>query len=215
MKVGILGSGIVGRTLGSAFLNEGYEVMMGTAHPEKEAVVNWLQSNPGASAGTFTECASYGDMLVLAVSGHAALKVLEECGAASLTNKVLIDTTNPIEPGPPDQGVMKFFTNINHSLLEQLQEAFPACRMVKAFNSVGSAFMYQPVFKEGRPSMFICGNDADALEHTRIILDTFGWDTEIMGSAKSARAIEPLCMLWCIPGFLRNEWTHAFKLLKA
>lgn len=98
--------------------------------------------------------------------------------------------------------------------MERLQRAVPAARFVKAFNSVGNAFMVDPQFPGGKPTMFICGNDDGAKWIVRGILDEFGWETEDMGKVEAARAIEPLCMLWCIPGFARNEWSHAFKLLR-
>jgi predicted dinucleotide-binding enzyme len=85
---------------------------------------------------------------------------------------------------------------------------------VKAFNSVGAAAMVNPAFKGGKPTMFIAGNDATAKQKVSAILDQFGWEVDDMGSAAAARAIEPLCMLWCIPGFVRNDWYHAFKMLR-
>ena len=94
-----------------------------------------------------------------------------------------------------------------------MQREFPQARLVKAFNSVGHALMVNPQFKGGKPTMFICGNDEAAKRTVRGILDQFGWETADMGKAEGARAIEPLCMLWLIPGFLGNEWSHAFKLL--
>jgi predicted dinucleotide-binding enzyme len=111
-------------------------------------------------------------------------------------------------------GVIKFFTDLNESLLEKLQKNYPEINFVKAFNSVGNAFMVTPQFPGGKPTMFICGNDAAAKSAVQKILDQFGWETEDMGAMEAARAIEPLCMLWCIPGFTRNQWAHAFKLLK-
>lgn len=98
--------------------------------------------------------------------------------------------------------------------MEELQQQFPLARFIKSFNSVGAGRMYKPSFKEGKPSMFICGNDEGAKKQVTVILDHFGWDTEDMGSVEAARAFEPLCILWCIPGFLKNQWGHAFKLLK-
>jgi hypothetical protein len=121
--------------------------------------------------------------------------------------------TNPIADEPPVNGVLKFFTTLDESLMERLQREFDTVRFVKAFNSVGNARMVNPQYKSGKPTMFICGNDEAAKKTVHGILDQFGWETADMGKAESARAIEPLCMLWCIPGFLRNEWTHAFKLL--
>lgn len=109
--------------------------------------------------------------------------------------------------------MLRLFTEFNSSLMEQFQRRFPGARWVKAFNSVGSAYMVDPPF-DTRPTMFICGNDPRAKAEVSKLLDEFGWDAEDMGPASSARAIEPLCMLWCLPGFLENKWNHAFKLLK-
>ncbi len=164
--------------------------------------------------GTFAEAAEFGEIIVLAVKGSAAWEALSLAGEASLARKVVIDSCNPIADAPPTNGVLKFFTTLNESLMEELQRKFPAAHLVKAFNSVGSAFMVNPEFKEGKPTMFICGNDEAAKKTVATILEQFGWETADMGGVEAARAIEPLCMLWCIPGFLNNEWTHAFKLLK-
>jgi predicted dinucleotide-binding enzyme len=126
----------------------------------------------------------------------------------------VIDATNPIAELPPENGVLRFFTSLDDSMMERLQKAYPRIRFVKAFNSVGHALMVNPDFPGGKPTMFICGNDENAKKEVKHILDQFGWETEDMGKAESARAIEPLCILWCIPGLQRNEWTHAFRLLK-
>jgi 8-hydroxy-5-deazaflavin:NADPH oxidoreductase len=214
MRVGIIGSGAVAQTLGRAFLTEGYEVMLGSRDPLKEAITKWKAVNPGANSGTFAEAASFGELLVLATAGYAAVQALQASGLKNLEEKTIIDVTNPIAPVPPDKGVLKFTTTLDHSLMEQLQLLAPRAKFVKAFNSVGNSLMYKPSFKEGKPSMFICGNDEAAKKQVTEILDRFGWETEDMGGVEAARAIEPLCMLWCIPGFLRNQWTHAFKLLK-
>jgi 8-hydroxy-5-deazaflavin:NADPH oxidoreductase len=110
---------------------------------------------------------------------------------------------------------LSFFTPQNESLMERLQKAYPSAHFVKAFNSVGSGQMVNPVFAGLRPTMFICGDDANAKRVVRQILDQFGWDTEDMGAAEAARAIEPLCKLWCIPGIGKGDWSpHAFKLLR-
>ena len=109
--------------------------------------------------------------------------------------------------------MLKVFTGPNESLLERLQAAFPNTRLVKAFNSVGTPRMVDPVYAGGRPTMFFCGNDAEAKAEVAEILTQFGWEPADMGVAAAARAIEPLCQLWCIPGFRENHWTHAFKLL--
>ena len=98
--------------------------------------------------------------------------------------------------------------------MEQLQKAVPEAKFVKAFNSVGNALMYKPDLQGQKPTMFICGNDAGAKQKVAEILERFGWESEDMGTVEAARAIEPLCILWCITGFLKNDWMHAFKLLK-
>ena len=124
-----------------------------------------------------------------------------------------MDACNPIADAPPVNGVLKFFTTLDDSLMERLQREFPDAHFVKAFNSVGNTQMVNPRYKNGRPTMFICGNDDGAKVITAQILEQFGWETADMGKVESARAIEPLCLLWCALGFTKNEWTHAFKLL--
>ncbi len=123
-----------------------------------------------------------------------------------MNDTVIIDTTNPIADIPPENGVLHFTTSLERSLMEEFQECFPQVRFVKAFNSVGNALMVNPDFGGITPTMFICGNDHLAEEEVRLILDQFGWETEDLGPAESARAIEPLSILWCIPGFQSNYW---------
>jgi predicted dinucleotide-binding enzyme len=212
MKIGILGSGDVAKVLAGGFLKYGYAVTIGSRTPQKLA--DWAAENPTGETGTFAGAAAFGELLVLAVKGSAAEDALREAGKENLAGKTVIDACNPIADAPPDHGVLKFFTTYDESLMERLQRAFPGANFVKAFNSVGNNSMVNPEFPVGRPTMFICGNDEAAKKSVRGILDQFAWETADMGSAEAARAIEPLCMLWCIPGFLRNEWTHAFKLLK-
>jgi 8-hydroxy-5-deazaflavin:NADPH oxidoreductase len=210
MKVGILGSGDVAKALGAGFVRHGHELMLGTRDAAKLA--DWAEQN-GAQVGSFAETAAFGELVVLAVKGSAAADVVRLAGPEKLAGKTVIDTTNPIAPEPPVNGVLRFFTTLEDSLLERLQHEVPEARFVKALSSVGNRRMVNPEFAAGRPSMFICGNDAAAKDTVRGILEQFGWETEDMGAAEAARAIEPLCILWCIPGFLRNEWTHAFKVL--
>jgi len=212
-KIGILGSGAVAKSLGTGFLKLGYNVMLGTRDLSKLA--DWKTNNGNdASVGDFEETAKFGDMLVLAVSGKIAADVIEAAGPQNFYHKTVIDPTNPISSDPAVDGVLKFFTT-EESLIEVLQARFPEAHFVKAFNSVGSTYMCNPQFKDGKPSMFICGNNVAAKAQVTDILDKFGWEVEDMGKATAGRAIEPLCILWCIPGFLNNQWSHAFKLLKA
>lgn len=212
MKVGIIGSGVVAQALGLGFLEHGHEVMLGTRDASKLA--GWSASNPAAQIGSFADTAKFGELIVLAVKGTVAAEALRAADDANFAGKTIIDATNPIAEAPPVNGVLRFFTNHDESLMERLQREFSDAHFVKAFNSVGSAQMVDPQFTGGKPSMFICGNDAEAKKTVSEILDQFGWETADMGAVEAARAIEPLCMLWCIPGFLRNEWNHAFKLLR-
>ena len=213
MNDGILGSGIVGQTLGSGFIKYGHQVKIGTSNPNK--LNDWIKSaGINASVGSFADAASFGEIIVLAVKGTAAMNVLEKADSKSLVNKTIIDATNPIEEAPPVNGVLKFFTDQNYSLMEQLQNNYPESNFVKAFSCVGNSSMVDPDFDGQKPTMFIAGNNDDSKNAVKKILDTFGWEVEDMGKAEAARAIEPLCILWCIPGFLQNRWTHAFKLLK-
>jgi len=214
MKIGVIGSGIVGRVLGAAFLQEGHKVMLGTRNISKEEVLNWQKDNTGGLLGSFQETAQFGEIIVLAVSGLAVEDAIELAGKEHFIEKTVIDTTNPIAAVPPDNGVLKYFTTLEDSLMERIQKILPDAKLVKAFNSVGNAFMYKPAFPGGTPTMFICGNDEAAKKTVTDILTSFGWETEDMGKAEAARAIEPCCILWFIPGFIRNQWGHAFKLLK-
>jgi 8-hydroxy-5-deazaflavin:NADPH oxidoreductase len=212
MKIGIIGSGIVAQTLAGGFLKHGHEVALGTREPAKLA--DWRARQPSAKVLKFAEAAAFGEIVVLAVAGAGALDALGLAGAANIAGKTVIDACNPIG-GPPVHGVLPYFTTHADSLMERLQRAHPDAHFVKAFNSVGNGQMVNPEFAGGKPTMFICGNDGAAKKSVAELLDQFGWETEDMGPVEAARAIEPLCMLWCIPGLARNDWSpHAFKLLK-
>ncbi len=212
-KIGVLGSGAVGKVLADGFLKHGYQVMLGSREPAKLAV--WQAGAGGrGSAGTFADAARFGDVVVLAVKGTAAEEVVRLIGPDTLSGKTVMDATNPIADAPPVNGVLRLFTTQDESLLERLQRLAPAARFVKAFSSVGNALMVNPQLAGGPPTMFICGNDAPAKAEVKGILDQFGWGSEDMGGVEAARAIEPLCILWCIPGFRQNRWRHAFKLLE-
>ena len=210
-KIAVIGSGQVGQVLADGFLKHGHEVVRGTREPSKLA--EWKAgAGAKASVGTFAEAAKFGDVVVLAVKGTAAEEAVALC-EGGLDGKLVLDATNPIANAPPVNGVIQFFTGPNESLMERLQKRAPAAKFVKAFSCVGNALMVNPEL-EAKPSMFICGNDAGAKEQTRAILTTLGWETEDCGAVEAARAIEPLCMLWCIPGFLHNDWRHAYRVLR-
>jgi predicted dinucleotide-binding enzyme len=210
-RYGVLGSGPVGQVLSKGLKAHGYQVMIGSRSPAKLA--EFGKAN-GIPTGTFAEVANWAEGLVLAVAGRVAEQALEAAGKPNLKGKLVIDATNPIAEAPPDDGVIHFFTGPNDSLMERLQKAFPDARLVKAFSCVGNALMVNPSFPGGKPTMFYCGNDADAKEEVARLLEQFGFELADMGKAAAARAIEPLCQLWCIPGFRENRWDHAFKLLR-
>ena len=199
--------------LAAGFLKHGHEAMLGTRDPGKKEVQEWLAQTAGARVGTFKDTAHFGEALVLAVAGHAVESVLDLGGAGNFAGKTLMDATNPIREEPPVQGVLKFTTGPNESLGEWIQAKMPEAHVVKVFNSVGQGLMVNPQFSQGTPTMFICGDSDQAKSQVSTILRQFGWEPFDCGGIVSARAIEPLCMLWCLPGFLRNDWQHAFKML--
>ncbi|HEU4928870.1 MAG TPA: NAD(P)-binding domain-containing protein [Candidatus Krumholzibacteria bacterium] len=212
MRVGILGSGDVGKALAAGFSSYGHDVTMGTRDPAKLGA--FASQHKNIKVGSFGDAAKFGEIIVLAVKGVAAADVLRDADEDQIEGKVIVDTTNPIADAPPKNGVLDYFTDDDESLMERLQREFSGARFVKAFSCVGSALMVNPKLRGGPPTMFICGDDADAKALVSKILAEFGWEVEDMGSVTSARAIEPLAILWCIPGFLRNDWSHAFKLLR-
>ena len=212
-RIGVIGSGAVGQVLAGGFAKHGFETMVGSRDVAK--LKEWAaKAGPLARAGTVQEAARFGDIVVLAVKGTGAEEAVRLAGPETLAGKIVIDATNPIAEAPPTNGVLKFFTNLDESLMERLQRLAPKARFVKAFSCVGNALMVNPKLSGGPPTMFICGNDAEAKKEVVGLLKLFGWETEDAGMVEAARAIEPLCMLWCIPGFLKNDWVHAFKLIR-
>jgi predicted dinucleotide-binding enzyme len=212
VKIGVLGSGEVAKTLAAGFVKHGHEVMLGTRDPSKLA--QFVARHAPARAAGFADAAAFGELVVLAVKGTAAAEAVRMAGERNLAGKPVVDATNPIADAPPTEGVLRFFTSLDESLMERLQKECPGARFVKAFNSVGAANMVDPALPGGPPTMFICGNDEAAKRAVTALLGELGWESADMGKAQAARAIEPLCILWCIPGFLHNQWTHAFKLLR-
>lgn len=209
-SIGVIGSGAVGQTLAAGYARHGHAVVIGTRTPAKLA--DWAATAPGVTVGSFADAAA-ADIVILAVQGGAAAEALQLAGHDALAGKVVIDTCNPIAGAPVD-GVLPYFTGPGDSLMQRLQAAVPAARFVKAFSSVGNAFMIDPSFAKGRPAMFICGNDAAAKATVTALLTEVGWDTEDVGGAAAAGPVEGLCQLWCAPGFLRNDWAHAFAVFR-
>ncbi len=208
-KIGILGSGNVGQTLAKGFKKYEYDVMIGTGHPDK---VSDFAKEQGIKLGTFAQAAEFGELIVLCVKGDAAAQVITSV-SQQLSGKTVLDTTNALVDHNAENGVLKLFTTWDESLMEQLQSAAPEAKFVKALNSVGANLMINPPFTE-RPSMYICGNDQDAKKEVGEILEKFGFEPADMGMATSARALEPLVVLWLIPAFLKKDRDHAYKHLQ-
>lgn len=203
-KIGVIGSGPVGVRLATGFAGLGHNVTLGVRGDKKPE--GWQ-----GSTGDFEAVAKDNEILILAVKGSVAEQVIKNL-APHISGKIVIDVTNPISSEPAENGVLRYFTSLDESLMERLVKLAPKAKFVKAFNIVGNDLMTKPDFDQ-KPTMFI-GGDEDAKAFVSEALGKFGWEVEDLGGAEAARAIEPLCMLWCIPGFLRGEWHHALKLLK-
>ena len=212
MKIGMLGTGDVGRALGSGFVHLGHEVKMGSRAANNEKAKAWAaKAGSGASVGTFADAARFAEVAVLATLGAGTESALTLAGPDALAGKVLIDATNPLDFS---SGMPKLSVGFLDSRGEQVQRWVPKARVVKAFNTVGSAHMFQPKFAGGPPDMFICGSDAEAKKTVTAFLTGFGWNTIDIGGIEGARLLEPLCMLWVTYGSRTNSWNHAFKLLQ-
>src|SRR5262245_55498805 len=212
MRIGMLGTGDVAKALARGFATLGHDVKVGSrsAGNEKAAAIA-KEIGAKGSAGTFAEAAAFGEVVVLATLGAANPEVLEAAGADRLAGKVLIDATNPLDFSG---GAPRLFVGHTDSGGEQVQRLVPGARVVKAFNIVGNAFMFRPVFPGGPPDMFFCGNDADAKKTVEDILVSFGWNTVDLGGIESSRYLEAMCMVWVIRGIRSGSWSHAFKLLR-
>jgi len=213
MRIGILGTGDVGRALGRGFAMLGHEVKMGSRDANNEKAKAWA-SEVGklASTGTFSDAAEFAEMAVLATLWSGTENVLRSAGAQRLAGKVLIDATNPLvfAPGAPPALALGH----TDSGGEQVQRWVPEARVVKAFNTVGHAHMVKPQFPGGPPDMFICGNDVAAKASVTSILAGFGWNTIDIGGIDGSRLLEPMCVLWVLYGIRTNTWNHAFRLLR-
>ncbi len=209
MKVGILGSGDVGKALARGFTSLGHEVKIGSREPQKLA--QWVrEAGSRASAGTFEEAARFGDLIVMATLGSGAENAIQLAGPKNFAGKVVIDAMNPLEFS---SGVPRLYAGHTDSLGEQVQRWLPDARVVKAFNTVGNAHMFRPNFPGGPPDMFLCGNDDTAKELVTQICRHFGWGVIDIGGIDGSRYLEPMCMVWVFHGFRIKSWNHAFKML--
>lgn len=212
MKIGILGSGDVGRALGTGLAALGHEVKIGSRDPGQETIRNWLKKAGGkASAGTFAEAAAFGELAVLATSWAGTENAIKLAGPASLAGKVVIDVTNPLDFSG---GAPRLAVGHTDSAGEMVQRWLPKSKVVKTLNHVGNPHMVNPQFPGGPPDMFVCGNDARAKRTVTDLLKAFGWSVIDIGGIEGARYLEPLAMLWIVYGATTNTWNHAFKLLR-
>ena len=212
MEVGILGSGDVGKALGTGFVKHGHDVKIGSREPSK--LDAWVKENGAkASAGSFADAAKFGDIVILATLGNAVENVIGLAGKDAFDGKVVIDTTNPLkfEPGQMPQ----LSISGNDSLGEHVQRWLPKSKVVKAFNTVGNAFMVDPKFEGGPPDMFIGGEDDGAKKKVSEILKEFGWGVVDLGGITASRYLEPMCIVWVHHGIKSGKWNHAFKFLRA
>jgi len=209
MKVGILGSGDVAKSLARGFLLRDHEVMLGTRDAAKLA--SWQKEQPDARIGSFSETAAQGELVVLATLGTATISAIEQAGPKNFQGKVVIDATNPLTFD--DKGV-HLAIGFDDSLGERVQRALPGARVVKAFNTVGNQYFVDPQFEGGPPTMFIAGNDDTAKDEVATIVRSFGWESADLGSIESSRYLEPMCMAWLAYGVRTGTWHHAFKLLR-
>jgi 8-hydroxy-5-deazaflavin:NADPH oxidoreductase len=212
-RVGVLGSGEVGRCLATGFSSRGHEVMIGSRDPTRPELLEWLSGEgAGIQAGTFAEAAEHGDLLVLAVLGNAAEEAIAEADAGNFSGKVVVDTMNPLDFSggfPPKLSIAG-----EDSLGERVQRALPDAKVVKAFNTIGNGYFVNPSFSEGRPTMLIAGDDADAKRTVGDALADFGWPAPVdIGGIEGSRELEAICIAWVKIGGLRGSWDHGFKLL--
>jgi predicted dinucleotide-binding enzyme len=209
VKVGVLGSGDVGKSLARGFAGVGHQVMIGSRSPEK--LNAFVKETSGVASGTFEQTAKFGDVLALATLGIATEEAIQLAGPKNFEGKVVIDATNPLDfsGGMPP----KLFVGHTDSLGERIQRWLPGARVVKAFNTVGNAFFVNPDFPGGPPDMFIGGNDADAKKIVSQICKHWGWGVIDLGGIESSRHLEPMCMVWVLHGALSGSWSHAFKML--
>jgi hypothetical protein len=213
MQIGILGSGDVGRALGTGFATIGHSVKIGSRNPDQEKIRQWVaKTGATASAGSFADAAAFGELLVLATAWSGTADAIRLAGPENAATKVLIDVTNPLDfsAGMPPR------LAIGHtdSGGEQVQRWLPKARVVKAFNIVGSAHMFRPQFPGGPPDMFICGEDADAKKIVTRLLHSFEWAVNDIGGIMGARYLEPLAMVWILHFAATGSGNHAFKLLR-
>jgi 8-hydroxy-5-deazaflavin:NADPH oxidoreductase len=211
-RIGILGSGDVGKQLGRGLARHGYDVMVGSREPKK--LEAWKKETTGrASIGTFAQAAAHGDIVILATSGSATESAIELAGAGSFKGKVVIDATNPLDfsKGMPPT----LFVGTTDSLGERVQRKIPDAKVVKCFNTIGNVQMVEPKFKEGTPPLMICGNDPGAKKRVDTLLKELGWPGSLdIGGIDGARSLEALVPLWVRLAQSLQTYAHGFKVVQ-
>lgn len=210
MKIGILGSGDVGRALARAFKSEGHEVMLATRDPKSKKAVE-IKRDINVEVLDFAAVAKWCELAVLATLWTATENVIELIDPQNLAGKTVIDVTNPLDfsAGMPP----KLLLGTNDSGGEQVQRWLKKSKVVKTLNIVGNANMYKP--KPGKlvPTMFYCGNDKGAKEIIHTVLLSFGWQPVDIGDIEGARELEPMCVLWVKYGIATGEWDHVLTMI--
>ncbi len=197
MKIGVLGTGMVGKAISTKLVQLGHNVKMGSRTSNNEKAAEWVKaSGANASQGTFADAAAFGELVFNCTSGMASLEVLKLAGANNLGDKVLIDISNPLDFSkgmPPTLSVCN-----TDSLGEQIQRAFPAVKVVKTLNTVNCNIMVNPSLVPGSHDIFVSGNDAGAKSKvTEILKNWFGWKSVIdLGDITSARGVEMMMPIW-------------------
>jgi predicted dinucleotide-binding enzyme len=212
-RVGVLGTGEVGRRLAAGFRSRGHDVMIGTRDSGKPELREWLSGDgAGINPGSFEQVAAHGEVVVLAVLGDAAEAVIGEAGCENFSGKVVIDAMNPLDFSggfPP-----KLSISGEDSLGERIQRMLPEAMVVKAFNTIGNQYFVDPQFSEGQPTMLIAGDDDGAKAAVGDVLADFGWSDVIdIGGIDGSRELEAICIAWVRIGGARGAWDHGFKLL--
>ncbi len=197
MKIGILGTGMVGQAIGTKLVQLGHQVKMGSRSASNEKGSAWVKKSGGGSLGTLAEAAAFGEMVFNCTKGDSSLEALTAAGAANLKGKIVVDIANPLSfanGNPPSLTVCN-----TDSLAEQIQRAFPEAKVVKALNTVNSMLMVNPsLLAHGEHDLFICGNDTGAKSKvTEVLTQWFGWKhVTDLGDITNARATEMLLPIW-------------------
>lgn len=215
MKVGVLGSGDVGKRLAGGFASRGHDVMVGSRNPGNPDLKKWASTVKGKVAlGSLAEAAKHGTLLVLAIHGDAALDAIKLAGPANFSGKVLIDVTNPLDFSKGATPTL--FVGTTDSLGERVQRAVPSAKVVKAFNTVGSLQMVDPHVKgQFRLELLIAGNDTGAKAQVNEIAKSFGWAGTIdAGGIDAARGLEAMVPIWLQVGAGLNTWSHLWMVAR-